>query len=40
MIVSSDLIPAIEGMLLETSANIDLEQRIKLIATGAMEAKK
>ena len=40
VIVSSDLIPAIEGMLLETSANIDLEQRIKLIATGAMEAKK
>lgn len=39
VIVSSDLIPAIEGMLLETSANTDLEQRIKSIATGA-EAEK
>jgi RND family efflux transporter MFP subunit len=37
LIVTSDLIPAIDGMLLETTVNTALEERIKLAASGQEE---
>ncbi|MDD5729253.1 MAG: efflux RND transporter periplasmic adaptor subunit, partial [Victivallales bacterium] len=38
IIVCSDLVPAIEGMLLETQEDTELEKRIEAIATGNAEA--
>ncbi|MFA6715916.1 MAG: efflux RND transporter periplasmic adaptor subunit [Victivallaceae bacterium] len=40
VIVTSDLIPAINGMLLDTTVNIALEARIKLAAAGKEEDSK
>lgn len=37
VIVASDLVPAIDGMLLDTTVNTALEERIKLAASGKEE---